>query len=123
MTKIWHPYTKWEEVAAGMWRRIPSDNEEELLACATKFMREHKLFGLAMRQVIQCWKYSCEQNLSDASINRRAWMGQAALALALGVPEQITRKAWWQLTQKQQDNANTQADNAIAIWEAENAKN
>jgi hypothetical protein len=70
-----------------------------------------------MLKVIKQWPISCEHNLTDFSINRKAWIGHAACCLALNVPENITRMAWHHLTEKQQDEANEKARIAIKIWE------
>ena len=69
-----------------------------------------------MLKVIEKWPYSCEHNLTDTSQNRKAWIGHAACALALGCPEDITRAAWAKLSDDQQNKANQKAQDAINIW-------
>ena len=44
-------------------------------------------------------------------------MGHAAVALAIGCPEDITRAAWGKLTDEQQLLANKEAERAIQAWE------
>lgn len=117
MKRIYHPYTKWEEYHAGMWRDLPHEEEEDFLKKAIKFTGNAELYGNWMLKVVEQWKYSCEQNLSDTSINRQAWVGHAACCLAIGCPEHITRRAWHCLSQEQQDEANKKADEAIERWE------
>ena len=70
-----------------------------------------------MNRVVSEWNISCENALTDYSINRKAWIGHAATALALGCPEDITRQAWRFLTDEQQLLANKEADGAIKSWE------
>jgi hypothetical protein len=70
-----------------------------------------------MQRVIKEWPISCENALTDYSLNRKAWVGHAACALALGCPEDITRQAWKELTYEQQLLANKEADGAIKAWE------
>lgn len=120
MKQIYHNYLKWEDV--GMWQSVPKDKGEELLIKAIDFTGDHKLYGSYMLKIIKEWPVSCEQNLTDNSINRRAWIGHAACFLALGCPEHITRQAWHYLTQEQQDKANAQADKAIVTWEQNQEK-
>ena len=117
MKRIYHNYLKWEEHHAGMWQGLPKEEADKMLPKAIEFTGDHKLYGSWMMKIIYAWPYSCEQNLTDNSINRRAWIGHAACCLAIGCPEHITRQAWHYLTQKQQDKANAQADKAINIWE------
>lgn len=117
LKQCFHPYTKWEDYKAGMWRDVSKEEEEQFFENAVKFTGNPDLYGSWMLKVIEIWKYSCEQNLSDVQINRQAWIGQAACCLALGCPEYITRQAWNTLTKTQQDKANKKADEAIKAWE------
>jgi hypothetical protein len=100
-----------------MWRRTSLVEEVELLPKAIEFTGNAVLYGSYMQRTIREWPISCAHNLSDTAINRQAWVGHAATCIALGCPEHITRRAWWHLTQLQQDEANAQADQAIADWE------
>jgi hypothetical protein len=70
-----------------------------------------------MRRVTEEWRNSCVNALTDYSLNRRAWIGHAACALALRCPEDITRHAWSFLSNEQQILANKQANRAIQSWE------
>lgn len=100
-----------------MFKKLDPTDEEIYLSKAVEFMKDHKLFGKWMMQVTKMWKVACEQNLTDTSMNRRAWMGQSACNLAIGCPEYITRLAWWQLTDEEKRLANNEADKAISQWE------
>lgn len=117
MTRIYHRYELWEEVAAGMWRDVRESKKEKYIERARMFMSDDMIFGMYMRDVIEKWKYSCEHNLTDLNQNRVAWLGQAACALALRCPEDLTRAAWSLLTNEQQDKANKKAEFYIQQWE------
>jgi hypothetical protein len=117
MKQIYHHYLKWEEHHAGMWQKVGKVNADLLLKDAIEFMGNHKLYGQWMMKVVDEWPISCEQNLSDNSINKRAWIGHAACCLAINCPEYITRMAWHFLSLEQQDKANKEADKAILSWE------
>lgn len=119
MKKIWHPFKLWEEYHFGMWRKRTLEEEAELLRKAIAFTGDHVLYGSFMQRVAQEWRFSCEHNLTDSSLNRRAWIGHAAASLAINAPEHITRQAWWYLSDRQRDLANAEADTAIALWEAQ----
>jgi len=119
MKRIFHPYHLWEDYINGMWRTVSKDLEAEILPLAIEFTGDHKLYGAAMLQVVEQWPYSCEHNLTNTSINRKAWLGHAACCLKHGWPEYLVRQAWHELTQKQQDDANAQAAKTIRIFESQ----
>lgn len=113
--EIWHPYWTWEETSNNMWGDV--DNKKEWLDKAIKFTGDHVLYGSWMLKVAENWKYSCEHNLTKTDINKKAWIGHAAVAMAIQCPEDIVREAWGHLTQRQQDLANMKAQEAIDHWE------
>lgn len=98
-----------------MWGGI--DNKKTQIARAVEFTGNHKLYGSFMVRVANEWRYSCENALTDYSLNRKAWIGHAACALALQIPESIIREAWGKLNYEQQLLANNEADRAIRSWE------
>lgn len=117
MKQIYHNYTKWEDYIHGMWRKETKEYENKYLQIAIEFTGNDKLYGDAMLEVIDAWKYTCEHNLSDKSINRKAFIGHCAVSYKLGIPEYITRMAWHHLTEEQQNKANKRAEYAIKQWE------
>lgn len=100
-----------------MWRDVTSSEHERYLKLSITFTGDAELYGSWMLKVLDAWPVSCEHNLTDTNQNRRAWIGHAACCLAIKCPEHITREAWGQLTQDQQNKANYQAD--LAVWEFE----
>ncbi len=116
--EIWHPYWEWEEVKHNMWGH--EKNRSEWLKKAIEFTGNHVLYGSWMMKVVDRWIKSCQQNLTKPG-NKRAWIGHAAVAMAIQCPEDIVREAWGYLTQEQQDAANKKADEAIAYWRAKRA--
>lgn len=114
--RIWHPYWNWECFKYGMWRRAPRHEERELILKAIEFTGDADLYGAWMVKAVHAFKVSCEHHLSDASLNKQAYIGHAACALALQLPEYLVRKAWGLLTQEQRDKANRKADEAVDLW-------
>jgi hypothetical protein len=112
----YHPYWDWEEIDYNMWGTVK--DKSAYLKKAIEFTGDHKLYGRFMMRVANEWPMSCEHNLSNKTQNRKAWIGHAATALAIGCPEDITRSAWGHLTKEQQDKANEQAEIAIEYWES-----
>ena len=112
--RVYHPFHLWEEVAANMWGRV--EDRAEALERAIAFTGDHTLYGSYMRRVVQEWPISCENALTDSHLNQKAWVGHAAVALALRIPEDITRQAWGHLSDEQQLLANREAERAVAAW-------
>lgn len=121
--KIYHPYLKWEDFKAGMWSKCDPEKQESLLQQAIDFTGNADLYGKAMLRVIVEWPITCEHNLTDTGMNRKAFIGHAAVCLELGIPEYITRMAWNKLTDLQRVQANDKAKEAIAIWETKHLQN
>lgn len=113
--RVYYPYWQWEESSSIMWGKVK--DRAAYLQLAIEFTGNHKKYGMAMMRVIDEWPISCEQNLSDTSQNRRAWIGHAACAIEINCPEDIVREAWHHLTDEQRRDANKQADIAIESWE------
>jgi hypothetical protein len=115
LTRVYRPVSEWEEIAHNMWGDV--DDHRTALDRAVSFTGDHRLYGSYMRRVIEEWPVSCENALTDPVLNRKAWVGHAAVALALNIPEDITRKAWGLLTHEQRVLANKEAARAVRQWE------
>lgn len=114
--ECWHPFWKWEEVEYNMWGVV--DNRKVWLQKAILFTGDHGLYGSWMRKVVEQWPNSCEHNLTKLDTNRKAWVGHAAVAMAIKCPEDIVRQAWGFLSDEQQRLANAEAQSAIKKWES-----
>jgi hypothetical protein len=111
--EIWHPYWILEEFKTNMWGNVT--NRKNWLEKAIEFTSNHELYGSWMIKVTEQWPRSCEHNLSKGG-DKRAWIGHAAVALAIDCTESIVREAWGHLTPVQQELANKQAEIAIEKW-------
>jgi len=118
--RVYHNYRDWEEIPANMWGEVV--DAKEALDRAIDFTSDHKKYGQYMRRVIEEWPFSCENALTDPNLNKKAWIGHAACALAMNIPEDIVRKAWGFLTDEQRLLANKEAARAIQIWSLAYAK-
>ena len=115
LERVYLPYDCWEEIDHNMWGTVT--DAKGALQEALTFTSDHVLYGSYMRRVSKEWPNSCENALTDNTLNRKAWIGHAAVSLALNIPEDITRKAWGFLTNEQRILANEQARRAIQSWE------
>jgi hypothetical protein len=119
MTRIWHHFDLWEDYHHGMYDEDREGRQERVLRAA-EILGDPILCERAMRQVVTEWRFACEFNLSNAEINRRAWLGQAACSCYGGVHEDETREAWGLLSNEQRVQANNIATKIIKQWLTEN---
>lgn len=117
--EIWYPYWMLEEFKSNMWGSVK--DRKSWFDKAVAFTGDHELYGDWMLKVIEEWPLSCEHNLTKSG-DKRAWIGHAAVALAINCPEDIVRQAWAYLTDEQQNLANQEAEQAIQKWRDKNAE-
>ena len=115
MERIFHHYSKWEDFHAGMSDES-KDGRPERVAEAAKILGTPNICRKAMEKVIAEWKIATEYNLSNAGINRKAWLGQAACSCYAGIHEDETREAWGVMTPEQRTEANRIAAEIIKKW-------
>jgi len=116
------PYTEWEDWRAGMYREVPVHDELRLKVAAASLLSDANRLAAAMREVTIEWRHASEANLHDPP-NNRAWLGQAACALAAQVPEHLTRAAWGTISDGQRLQANKIADRVIDEWKYRTKRN
>jgi len=109
-----HPYTAWEDYAAGMFRKTGTVDDT---TAAADLLRDPERFYDAATEMVREWSCAAESNLGIGA-NGRAWIGQATCCYATGAPEEQTRLAWRALTRAEQANANAVADRIHTEWEA-----
>ena len=116
MNRIFHTWDKWECFPAGFW-----NNKKEGLTkqeCEEKYrelLSDCDLFASILENIIKEWKYSCEHNLSNESMNRIAWLGQASLSYHLGIPS-CYRSGYNKLTDQQKIDADATAMIYLNKW-------
>lgn len=115
MERIFHHYSLWEDFHAGMYDES-KDGRAERVAAAAKILGTPEICRKAMNKVIKEWQIATEYNLSNAGINRKAWLGQAACSCYAGIHEDETREAWGFLTPSQRTEANRIAAEIIKGW-------
>jgi hypothetical protein len=118
--RIFHTYDKWECHKAGFYAPThPTLTKEECEKEYCRFLSSEDEFRKALSCVITEWKHSCEHYLTNASMNRIAWLGQASLCYATGIPSTF-RAGFHLLTDEQQLKANQVALEYLNIWLKDN---
>ena len=115
MKRIFHHYELWEDYHNGMYDES-KEGRKERVEKAVKILGTPKICKRAMEKVIEEWKIATEYNLSNAELNRKAWLGQAACSCYGGVHEDETREAWGIMTEQQRIEANMIAYHIIKKW-------
>lgn len=117
MSQGWHHFETWESVPAGMYQTIPLNgaSADSSILSYREFLADLPKFESALRQVLKQWPIACEQFLSNANINRIAWLGQSSMCIATGVPA-CFRAGFSRLEDSQQQAANDMAAKYLAKW-------
>ncbi len=114
--RFWCSYLELEEYHAGMWHKVSGVRAQtDLMARAVALLRSPERFTVATSKVIDEWPVSCRAEFTGPG-NHVAWMGQAACCLVDGVPEELTRRGWWKLSDREMLDANAIARSAITDW-------
>ncbi len=116
-SRILHTWDKWECYRHNFYaERMPvgqtqEDGEEVYRA----FLADLEAFGAALEAVTTGWKYSCEHYLTNDRMNRIAWLGQASVAQARGIPS-MCRGGFRRLSAEEQYAANMLALEYLNRW-------
>lgn len=121
--RIFHTFDKWECAKAGFYESKPPKgmSAEQCKEAYRDLLADDDAFRAALERVITEWKHSCEHYLTNAAMNRIAWLGQASLCIALGIPSEF-RSGFTLLTEEQQRNANQIALEALNKWMVANGR-
>ncbi len=121
--RIYHPWNVWECYKTGFYEQKPPKgmDEEEAKQVYINFFNNLNLFNQTITKVFENWKYSCEHFLTNNSINRIAWLGQACVCLHSKVSFKF-KSAFYLLSEQQQRLANNLAKKRIQEWEVRYAK-
>ncbi len=116
MERIYHPYWLWEDFKNGFYDNISGEKKKELSLKVIELFNDSKLTKENMMRVINEWKYSCEHNLSNDSMNKIAYLGQGACCLYAGIPNAITMESWSLLSKERQKESDKIANEVLEIW-------
>ena len=114
--RIFHTYDKWECHKAGFYAsKKDGMTAEECELAYAEFLKNDDLFRQALEKIIVEWKHSCEHYLTNKSMNRIAWLGQAAMCYSTGVPSKYCA-GFNLLSTEEQERANRTALEYLNRW-------
>lgn len=120
--RIYHPYTKWEDWKSGFYNNCSGDIKKDKIIKVIEMFNNEKLTRKYMNKVIDEWKYSCEHNLTNNTINKIAYIGQSACCLYAEIPNTITMEAWSLLDLNIKNRADKIALEILEKWKKRNKK-
>tara|TARA_R110000764_G_scaffold72464_2_gene148603 strand:+ start:1117 stop:2268 length:1152 start_codon:yes stop_codon:yes gene_type:complete len=121
--RVFHTYDKWECHKAGFYAPNKKDFSNE--QCEQEFIRvltDQNLFASILDKVIIEWKNSCEHYLTNKSMNRIAWLGQAAVCYHTSVPSRYSG-AWFKMSEEDRGLADETALIYLNKWMVSNGMN
>lgn len=115
--RIFHTFDKWECHKAGFYKPSPPPgySASQCREMYRGFLADLPRFGAALERVTAEWIASCEHYLTNAAMNRIAWLGQAAMCLGTGVSSEF-RAGYFLLTEEQQNAADALALEWLNKW-------
>ena len=86
--RILHTWEKWECYRHGFYAERPPRgmSQDDGERAYREFLSDLSRFDAALQVVTREWKFSPEHYLTNERMNRIAWLGQASVAQALGIP-------------------------------------
>lgn len=121
--RIYHTYDKWECAKTNFYKTSHDKySKEECERIYMEFFKDLDNFEKVANKVISEWKNSCEHYLTNRSMNRIAWIGQASVCYDKGIPA-IFCSSFSNLTEEEQKLANNVALKILNKWLLENNRN
>jgi ParB-like chromosome segregation protein Spo0J len=115
--RTFHTWDKWECYKAGFYNTTPPKGmgKEQCREAYRDFLGDLDRFQVGLKGVTDEWQNSCEHYLTNVAMNRIAWLGQAAMCYATGIPAEF-RGGFSLLSDEQQSAANELALKYLNIW-------
>lgn len=119
--QIYHHYKKWECFHAGFFNTTTYVNEDDAKRKYCEFLSDLDKFENGLKRVLKEWPISCEQFLTNDSINKIAWLGQAAMCIETRIPSSF-RAGYKLLSDEEKIKADSLAKFYLIKWVREYEK-
>ena len=116
-TRVFHEWQSWECYPAGFYSDKPPKGMtvEECETAYRDFLADLTRFDEAMKRLPVEWPISCEHYLTNDRMNRIAWLGQASMCIATGIPSRFCG-GYNMLTDEQKSAADLKALENLNEW-------
>lgn len=120
--RIFHTFHNWECHKAGFYaQKVEGKKADECKEEYRAFLANPERFREAANGVISEWEKSCEHYLTNFAMNRIAWIGQAAMCYATGIPSKFC-SGYNLLTEEEKEEANLVALDVLNDWIVQNGR-
>lgn len=120
LKRVYHPYWLWEDYQKGFYNNCSGSVKQSKINSCINMFNSYELTKEFMYKVVNEWKYSCEHNLTNESVNKIAYIGQGACCLYDGIPNTVTMECWSKLSKEVQERSNILAEEVINYWYEQN---
>lgn len=114
--RIYHRWDLWECYENGFYssssKGLDGDTAREMYS---SFLSDSGRFKEGIKSVFSNWFFSCENFLTNSSINRVAWIGQSSACISMGLPS-CYRSGFYLMSKSQQDSANKLAQESLEVY-------
>jgi hypothetical protein len=118
--RTFHTFEKWECHKAGFYAStFPGKSKQQCEVAFAEFLANDSKFRESLECVITKWVHSCQHYLTNKAMNRIAWLGQAAMCFATGIPS-VFCSGFGLLSEEQKDTANNTALEYLNRWLVQN---
>ena len=117
MNRIYHPWWNWECYKAGFYSIEPPEgmDADTCRVRYCEFLSSDEKFSAGMERVFKEWPNSCEHFLTNPSINKIAWLGQASMCITSGISSNF-KGGFNLLSTEDQGKANALAAVHLERW-------
>lgn len=120
--RIFHTFDKWECHKAGFYAtKADGMTQDQCEQAYADYLSNDERFEAGLNGVISEWENSCEHYLTNKSMNRIAWLGQAAMCYSTKIPSKYCA-GFNRLDNAQQNRANEIALKWLNIWMNKNGR-
>jgi len=122
--RVFHTWDEWECYPAGFYDEHPPSTDltdDDCREIYAEFLKDPVAFEAALERVIREWPNSCAHYLTNQRMNRIAWLGQASVCIAHGIPSRY-RGGFNMLSDEEQERANLVALDALNKWMRQNGR-
>lgn len=115
--RVFHEWSDWECYPAGFYSDKPPEGMtvEQCEEAYRAFLADCGGFYEATCRVFVEWPHSCEHYLTNERMNRIAWIGQASMCIATGIPSRFCG-GYNLLTEEQKQAADMTALYSLNEW-------
>lgn len=110
----YHHYQKWEDFHNWLYEfwELTEERKEKCFDLLTNLEQ----LETYMKLVVDNWVNASEQQMTNPSRNKQAWLGQASCCFYCWANEDNVKEVWKMLSEEQQAEANKVADKVILYY-------